>query len=112
MRAILLSAILIGATAVADDSADFNVNRIEEKSGLAESDEPTDARTTGSESGTRAQDYNSSRSNNSSAVEVDDSGDDDADDEKPADSGDESSQQKRAAPAAPANHNTTRSNRT
>lgn len=140
MKTVLfVTSLLVAGTALAADEVEVRVNRIE--MAVAASDEPdgTTGKDQSGPSGTRAQDYNSSRSNttslraqdqrsdrpagsrgkaqdynssrsnNSSRIDTDSDGDsvDDAVCAKGVDDDCDS-----ATDEAPANHNTTRSNRT
>ncbi len=73
----LLAGVLLAIFAFADDSKEFRVNRIEMAATAPEPvEETTDAKDEAEQ--TRAQDYNSSRSNNINAADTDDdSGDED-----------------------------------
>ena len=104
---VLIVAALLAGTAVAESELEVRVNRIDM---AVTAPEPTEdeAKTTDANPGTKAQDYNSSRSNTTSGIDVD-SDDDGIDEQVCSDSVDEDCDAPRKT--APANHNTTRSNR-
>lgn len=105
---ILLAGLVLAGGAFADQEKDIRVNRIEMKAAATDKDEETAKESEDTSSETKAQDYNSSRSNRTGAVDTDDDGDSieaeectDAVDNDCTGEDDES----------PANHNTTRSKR-
>ena len=104
---ILLAGLVLAGGAFADQQHDIRVNRIEMKA--AAPDQGDDAEESKEKSSqTKAQDYNSSRSNTTTAIDTDDDGDS-VETEECTDSVDNDCTGK--DDEAPANHNTTRSKR-
>lgn len=104
---ILLAGLALASGAFADQQHDIRVNRIEMKATAPdEGDDAEESKET--ETRTKAQDYNSSRSNTTTAIDTDDDGDS-VDTEECTDSVDDDCTGR--DDEAPANHNTTRSKR-
>ncbi len=105
---ILIAAVLLAGQAIADNNIEVRVNRIEMKEAVKdEADDATEEKE--SAPATRAQDYNSSRSNTTSVAALDD--DDDGDSVPTDDVCENGVDNDCDSPrdTAPANHNTTRS---
>ena len=109
MRTVLFFwGLLLAFAAVAESEVDVRVNRIEMS--VTAPEEGDDAKSSDQGKSTKAQDYNSSRSNNTNGeAPVDDvDSDDDSIDEDTCNGVDDDCD---GVTDAPANHNTTRSNR-